>query len=96
MLSSPITTKLLAMEPAQTNAAGVAPAAADSGIGRPASREPERSRDVILLIHLLEHLGVPSGVAIAIVIAGRKALKAGGTRMGARRDHAQRSVRGRR
>jgi hypothetical protein len=39
---------------------------------------------VIFLIHLLEHLGVPSGAAIAIVIAGRKALKAGTSRMGRR------------
>jgi hypothetical protein len=29
------------------------------------------------LIHLLEHLGVPSGAAIAIVITGRKLLKRG-------------------
>jgi hypothetical protein len=42
---------------------------------------------MILLIHLLQHLGVPSGVAIGIVIAGRKFLKAGLGRTGARRDH---------
>ena len=30
---------------------------------------------MILLIHLLEHLGVPSGAAIAVVIAGRKAVR---------------------
>jgi hypothetical protein len=41
---------------------------------------------VIFLIHLLEHLGVPSGAAIAIVIAGRKVLKAGTSRMGPHRD----------
>jgi hypothetical protein len=41
---------------------------------------------VILLIHLLEHLGIPSGAAIAIVIAGRKLVRAGGARMGARRN----------
>jgi hypothetical protein len=51
---------------------------------------------VIFLIHLLEHLGIPSGVAIAIVIAGRKALKAGTSRMGPARgrDRNRRSVRG--
>jgi hypothetical protein len=40
---------------------------------------------VIFLIHLLEHLGLPSGAAIAIVIAGRKLLKAGVSRMSPRR-----------
>jgi hypothetical protein len=51
---------------------------------------------VIFLIHLLEHLGVPSGAAIAIVIAGRKLLKAGTARMGPRRDRDRdrKSVRG--
>jgi hypothetical protein len=51
---------------------------------------------VIFLIHLLEHLGLPSGAAIAIVIAGRKALKAGTSRMGPPRgrDRDRRSVRG--
>jgi hypothetical protein len=29
---------------------------------------------MIFLIHLLEHFGVPSGAAIAIVIAGKKLL----------------------
>jgi len=50
---------------------------------------------VIFLIHLLEHLGVPSGAAIAIVIAGRKVLKAGALRMGPHRDRDRdrRSVR---
>jgi hypothetical protein len=41
---------------------------------------------MIFLIHLLEHLGVPSGAAIAIGIAGNKFLKAGGTKLSARRD----------
>lgn len=43
---------------------------------------------MILLIHLLEHLGVPSGVAIAVVIGARKALKGvtGRTSQGQRRD----------
>jgi hypothetical protein len=37
---------------------------------------------VILLIHLLQHLGVPSGAAIAIVIAGKKLLKGVTARLG--------------
>jgi len=41
---------------------------------------------VIILIHLLEHLGLPSGAAIAVVIAGRKLLKGGLARTGAGRD----------
>jgi len=41
---------------------------------------------MIILIHLLEHLGVPSGAAIAIIIAGRKLVKGGLARTGARRD----------
>jgi hypothetical protein len=51
---------------------------------------------VIFLIHLLEHLGLPSGVAIAIVIAGRKALKGGASTLGPRRgrDRDRRSIRG--
>ena len=51
---------------------------------------------MILLIHLLEHLGVPSGAAIAIVIAGRKLLKVGGAKVNVRRDHDRdhRSIRG--
>jgi hypothetical protein len=32
---------------------------------------------MITLIHLLEHIGLPSGVAIALVIAGKKALTGG-------------------
>jgi hypothetical protein len=39
--------------------------------------EPEGSRAMILLIHLLQHLGIPSGIAIAVIIAGRKLLKGG-------------------
>jgi hypothetical protein len=51
---------------------------------------------VIFLIHLLEHMGLPSGAAIAVVIAGRKALKAGTWRMAPprSRDRDRRSVRG--
>ena len=30
---------------------------------------------MIIVIHLLQHLGVPSGAAIAIVIAAKKFLK---------------------
>jgi len=41
---------------------------------------------VIILIHLLQHLGLPSGAAIAVVIAGRKLLKGGIARTAARRD----------
>jgi hypothetical protein len=44
---------------------------------------------VIFLIHLLEHLGVPSGGAIAIVVAGRKLLKVGSANMGVRRGHGR-------
>ena len=40
---------------------------------------------MIFLIHLLEHFGVPSGAAIAIVIAVKKAVKAGGARIGQQR-----------
>jgi hypothetical protein len=50
--------------------------------------------DMIFLIHLLEHLGLPSGAAIAIVIACRKALKAGTSRLSGHRDRGRRSVRG--
>jgi hypothetical protein len=45
---------------------------------------------MILLIHLLEHLGVPSGAAIAIVITGKKFLKGGASKLGARRDRDER------
>jgi hypothetical protein len=45
---------------------------------------------MIFLIHLLEHLGVPSGVAIGIVITGRKLIKGGTSKIGARRDRDDR------
>lgn len=48
---------------------------------------------MISLIHLLEHLGLPSGVAIGIVIACRKLLTAG-LKMGVRRDRDRGSIRG--
>jgi hypothetical protein len=48
---------------------------------------------MITLIQLLEHLGLPSGAAIAIVIAGKKLLKGGIARTGARHDRDQRSSR---
>jgi hypothetical protein len=41
---------------------------------------------MIFLIHLLEHSGLPSGAAIAVVIAGQKLLKGGTSKIGARRD----------
>jgi hypothetical protein len=44
---------------------------------------------VIFLIHLLEHLGLPSGAAIAIVVAARKLLKAGAARMNPDRNRAR-------
>jgi hypothetical protein len=44
---------------------------------------------MIIVIHLLEHLGVPSGAAIAIVIAARKLLKGGTARTGLGRDRRQ-------
>jgi hypothetical protein len=44
-----------------------------------------------LLIHLLEHLGVPSGAAIAIVISGRKLLRGGTSKIGPRRCRDDRS-----
>jgi hypothetical protein len=37
---------------------------------------------MILLIHLLQHLGVPTGAAIAIVIAAKKLLKGVTARLG--------------
>ncbi len=51
---------------------------------------------MILLVHLLGHLGVPSGTAIAIVIVGRKVLKGAGAKKRARRDgdRGQRPIRG--
>ena len=48
---------------------------------------------MIILIHLLQHLGIPSGAAIAIVIAGRKLRKSGVARTGAARDHDRRRPR---
>jgi hypothetical protein len=48
---------------------------------------------MIILIHLLQHLGLPSGAAIAIVIAGKKLLTAGIARTGARRGRSQTSSR---
>ena len=50
---------------------------------------------MIMLIHLLQHLGLPSGVAIAVVVAGRKLLKGGIAKIGAQhnRDRDQRSSR---
>lgn len=44
---------------------------------------------MIILIHLLEHLGLPSGVAIGAVIAVMKAVKGGGARLRGRRDSDQ-------
>jgi hypothetical protein len=41
---------------------------------------------MIIAIHLLQHLGVPSGAAIAIVIAAKKFLKGGIARTVTRRD----------
>jgi hypothetical protein len=37
---------------------------------------------MVFLIHLLEHFGVPSGVAIAVVIAGKKLLESGTSKIG--------------
>ena len=48
---------------------------------------------MIIMIHLLQHLGVPSGAAIAIVIAAGKFLKGGIARTAARRDREQGSSR---
>lgn len=48
---------------------------------------------MIFLIHLLEHLGVPSGAAAAIAITGTKLLKGGTPKTGTRhrRDDRDRS-----
>jgi hypothetical protein len=43
-----------------------------------------------LLIHLLEHLGVPSGTAVAVAVAGRKFVKRGFASIGTRRDRDDR------
>jgi hypothetical protein len=48
---------------------------------------------MIIVIHLLEHLGVPSGAAIAIVIAAKKFLKGGIARTPARRGRGPGSIR---
>jgi hypothetical protein len=45
---------------------------------------------VIILIHLLEHLGLPSGAAIALVIAARKLVKGGISRSGIGQDRGRR------
>ncbi|MGH3151472.1 MAG: hypothetical protein ACRDOB_12195 [Streptosporangiaceae bacterium] len=50
---------------------------------------------MILLIHLLEHLGVPSGAAIAMVIAGKKLLTGGAAKIDARRHRDDRHHGGR-
>jgi hypothetical protein len=42
------------------------------------------------LIHLLEHLGVPSGAAIATAVTGNKLLKGGTSKIGARRGRDDR------
>jgi hypothetical protein len=41
---------------------------------------------MILLIHLLQHLGIPSGIAMAVVIAGRKLMRGGTSKNRNRRD----------
>jgi hypothetical protein len=48
---------------------------------------------MIIVVHLLQHLGVPSGAAIAIVIAGRKFLKGGIARTTTHRDRGRGSSR---
>jgi hypothetical protein len=48
---------------------------------------------MITLIHLLQHLGLPSGAAIAIVVAGKKLLQGGMARTGARGGHSRMSSR---
>jgi hypothetical protein len=45
---------------------------------------------MIFLIHLLEHSGLPSGAAIAIVVAGQKILKGGTSKIGEHRDRDDR------
>jgi hypothetical protein len=49
---------------------------------------------MIILIHLLEHIGLPSGVAIGLVIAAKKALTGGISKTRGRRDSDQRHSRG--
>jgi hypothetical protein len=41
---------------------------------------------MITLIHLLQHVGIPSGVAIVLVIGARKLLKGGLASLGGGRD----------
>jgi hypothetical protein len=41
---------------------------------------------MIILIHLLEHIGLPSGVAIGLVIAAKKALAGGISRTRGHRE----------
>jgi hypothetical protein len=45
---------------------------------------------MIILIHLLEHLGVPAGAAITVVTGGKKFLTGGAAKIGARRDRGNR------
>lgn len=49
---------------------------------------------MIILIHLLEHIGLPSGVAIGLVIAARKVLTGGTSKVRGRRDSGRRHSRG--
>lgn len=49
---------------------------------------------MIILIHLLEHIGLPSGVAIGLVIAAKKALTGGISKTRGRRASDQRHSRG--
>jgi hypothetical protein len=46
---------------------------------------------MILLVHVLEHLGLPSGAAIVAVIVVMKVIKGGGRKIAARRgrEHNQ-------
>ena len=44
---------------------------------------------MIFLIHLLQDLGIPSGVAIAVIIAGRKLLRSGTAKNSNHRDRAR-------
>lgn len=48
---------------------------------------------MIFLTHLLEHLGVPSGAAIAIVISAQKFLMGGAAKRRARPSHDDRRPR---
>lgn len=44
---------------------------------------------MFILVHLLEHLGLPSGAAIVVVIVVMKLIKGGARRLGARSDRGQ-------